>query len=367
MMRCLRIFGAYSFRLTRRHSTVLLIAFFIVAITVILQLYSYRHHDGPLSKPKIGDFDYKPGEFLKGLQPNENVSYCEFNYGLPETIKWSSVRLYYSPEQGNSSNYRVIYNAIIGTAFSSSNKYNALTYATQATPEYLYHIVEIARFWDGPISLAVYVPSYDLDITMQIMNQLCHCYPGMAKVSLHLFYHKMFPPKILKKEERIILSTAPPVTPNVTFDAIIKANKMQKYRQMDRNAQAKFIETVRKKKIKKMMARLPKSPVSPTLQFEDCSGLDTFDMTTFRRYSHMTYPVNVGRNVARNASLTNYFIVSDIEMVPSDGLAPRFLTMIKKLMGDKKRNEGCIFAKTVFVVPLFQVERGEKIPRDKRT
>ncbi|CAG5040993.1 unnamed protein product [Parnassius apollo] len=284
-------------------------------------------------------------------------------------LKWDTVQILPSPESGVKGPYRVIYNAIKGTAYANKSKYDAVTYATQATPEFIYHVVEIARFWDGPISLSVFVPNYDLDITMQIMTQLCQCYFGMSKVSLHLFYPKRYPPLIIaKKPVSLLLTTPVPSTPaNITPEQILR-NKMEMYKKLDNKTRAEYIQWVRKKKIERMMKRMPnKKTTLPNIKFNDCSGLENFDIATFRRENNMIYPINVGRNTARNASKTNYFMVSDIEMVPSDGLATKFLKMVRKLMGDKKRDEGCIFAKTIFVVPLFEVERGEEIPRDKNS
>ncbi|CAG9782205.1 unnamed protein product [Diatraea saccharalis] len=368
MTRCLRIFSAYSFRLSRKHSTLLLIAFFIVTVMVILQLYSYKHPGHRHTRLHFGDFDYRPGAFLKGKQPNENNTYCEFRYGLPETLKWGSFHVQSTPELGNSSPYNVIYNAVTGTAFANHSKFDAVTYATQSTPEFMFHVVEIAKHWDGPISLSVFVPDYDLDLTIQIMSQLCHCYSGMSKVSLHLFYPKKHPPKIRTLEEMMVTTTIATVpTMNGTVEEMLKA-KVEKYRKLNNETRAKYIQWVRKNKIARMMVRIPlKRNSVQNLKFIDCSGMETSSIDTFRKEHNMIYPINVGRNVARNASRTNYFIVSDIEMVPSGGLAPKFLTMVRKLMGDKKRDEGCIFAKTVFVVPLFEVERGEEIPHDKDT
>lgn len=367
-MRCMRIFGAYSYRLTRRHSTALLVFSLIAALTLIFQLYAHKHLEHPYTHYSIGDFDYRPGLFLKGQQPNENVSYCQFNYGLPDAFNWSTFKLLPSPESGHSGPYRVIYNAIKGTAYENHSSYDAVTYATQATPEFIFHIIEIAKYWDGPISLAVYVPDYDLDITIQIMDHLCHCYAGMSKVSLHLFYPKRFPPKM----GRMQLTTTPPpmsssTDTNITVAEILQRKK-ENYRNLNNQTRPGYIQRAIKKKIEKMMVHVaPKSLLAPHLLFDDCSGLDSYDLPTFRREKSMVYPINVGRNIARNASRTNYFIVSDIEMVPSDELAPRFLRMLMKLMGKKKRNEGCIVHKTVFVVPLFEVERGERIPRNKAT
>lgn len=299
--------------------------------------------------------------------PNENRSYCKFNYGLPSTLKWGTFSMYSSPEAGSKGPYRVIYNAIRGTAFANHSKYDAVTYSTQATPEFLYHIIEIARFWDGPISLSVFVPNYDLDIAMQIMMQLCHCYPGMSKVSMHLFYPQKYPPLIMKKDQVVLTTEIPTTTANISSQEIVQ-RKLDIFRNLNNKTRAQYIRWARKKKIDIMMKRMPRISSGPSrLKFIDCSGLELFGITTFRREHNLVYPINVGRNVARNASFTNYFLVSDIEMVPSDGLAPKFLTMVRKLMGGKNRDDGCVFAKTVFVVPLFEVERGEEIPRDKDT
>ncbi|PZC81011.1 uncharacterized protein LOC110373285 [Helicoverpa armigera] len=369
MSRCLRIFGAYSFRLTRKHSTILLIGFFILTITAVLQMYAYRHHEHPLPQRRVGDFSYSPGAFLRGRQPG-NMSFCMFNYGLPNTLRWRSISVLPSPETGSRSHYGVIYNAITGMAFLNTSKVDAVTYVTQATPEFLYHVVEIAKFWDGPISLATFVPSYDLDIAMQILDHLCHCYPMMAKVSVHLFFPKRLLPKLRTlKERRKFLTTPPPPVQmvNITTKELLR-QKLENYRKLNNKTRAEYIQRARKNKIERMMLKLPDSGfVVPDFRFEDCAGQNIDYTNTYRRSTLMMYPINVGRNVARNASTTNYFLVSDIEMVPSHGLAPKFLKMIRKLMGDEKRDAGCVFAKTVFVVPLFEVERGEKIPHEKVT
>lgn len=371
MTKCVRICSAYSFRLSKRHSTLLLIASFIVTITVILQLYSYRHQGRPHSLPPVGDFDYKPGSFLRGKQPNESNSYCEFNYGLPRALKWATLKLHSTPELGRKSPYSVIYNAVRGRAYMNHSKYDAVTYATQATPDCLYHVVEIARYWDGPISVAVFVPNYDLHITMQLMMQLCHCYPGMSKVSLHLFYPKKYPPLIIKTQPiitttRLSTTTGFPKTTAIINLEELQRKKLENYRNLDNKTRYQYIELARKRKIALMTQKMLRGPSRPLdLTFEDCSG--SLNVPSFRKEQNILYPINVGRNVARNASTTNYFIVSDIEMVPSEGLAPKFLTMVRKLMGDKKRDEGCVFAKTIFVAPLFETERGEAIPHDKDT
>ncbi|GBP82128.1 Beta-1,4-glucuronyltransferase 1 [Eumeta japonica] len=368
MTKCVRFCGAYTYRLTRRHSMILLIISFLLIILVILHLYARRHQNLRHGATVIGDFEYRPANFLKGQHPNETISYCRFNYGLPDEIRWSEITIHPTPEMGAESPYRVIYDVITGTAYAERAKHDAVTYVTQATPEFLYHVVEIARFWDGPISLSVFVPNYDLDTTMQIFKHLCHCYVGMSKVSLHIFYPKHLLPVIIKRES-IATTSSPPTTvaSNITREQILQ-QKLDNYRRLTNKTRAEYIKRARQKKAELMMVKLQDHrSYYQNVKFLDCSGPVSSDVPTYRKENNLVYPINVGRNVARNASRTNYFIVSDIEMVPSDGLAEKFLRMVRRLMGEKKRREGCVFAKTVFVVPLFEVESGEEIPRHKDT
>lgn len=362
-MRCPQIFCAYTYRLSRRHSTTCLIGFFVVTLVTVLQLYSHKHYGHPYKEHVAGDFDYKPGAFLKGTYPNNSNNYCGFNYGLPRTLNWSSFQVYPSPEAGIKSSYRVIYNAIEAIAYRNVSKYDAVTYVTHATPEFIYHIVEIARYWDGPISLSIFVPDYDLAIAMQMLKHLCHCYHGMSKVTVHLFYPKAFPPNV--KRQRYIRTTRQPTTTNVSAEEILK-KKMENYRTLSGKARAEYVQKAVRNKIIKMLIPTPtRRTAAPYLRFKDCSGLKhtSYFIPTFRQQYNMLYPINVGRNSARNATKTIYFLVSDIELVPSDELAQNFVNMLRKLVSGNRS----IIPKTVFVVPLFEVAKGEMIPRDKKT
>jgi beta-1,4-glucuronyltransferase 1 len=42
-------------------------------------------------------------------------------------------------------------------------------------------------------------------------------------------------------------------------------------------------------------------------------------------YSSLDYPVNVGRNIAREAANSHFIFPSDIELYPNPGLIPAFL------------------------------------------
>lgn len=287
-----------------------------------------------------------PGFFLREKLPNRNHSYCKFNYGLPKSLDWNKITISGTPQMGRRSRYRVIYNVVKSTAFGKSHFLDHVTYATHATPEFLYHIIEIARYWDGPISLAVFVPDYDLDIVMKLLDHLCRCYEGMSKVSVHLFYPMHDNPRFISEDPELIN----PVT------EIPKSNNETK----EKNQTTSKISQVQ---LLLELQRI-KREKSIDLKFSDCSNPDMSGLRTFRSKHDLVYPVNVARNVARNASATQYIMVADVELIPSDGLASKFTKMVKKhrITG----HYGVIPKwRLAFVVPVFEVEAGEDIPRNK--
>ena len=72
------------------------------------------------------------------------------------------------------------------------------------------------------------------------------------------------------------------------------------------------------------------------------------------------YPINICRNIARNFAQTDFVMVSDIQLIPSEELASRFIKMTQTLH-IKKPNP----PSRVFVVPVFEVEAYDVIPRTK--
>lgn len=72
------------------------------------------------------------------------------------------------------------------------------------------------------------------------------------------------------------------------------------------------------------------------------------------------YPVNVGRNIARDAAMTHFILASDIELYPNPGLTKKFLEMIA-------RNDKTMQRKSprVFPLSIFEVDSASQVPRDK--
>lgn len=151
------------------------------------------------------------------------------------------------------------------------------------------------RFWEGPISVAVFVPDSDADLTIRQLDQLCSCVPEMARVSVHFVFPENSPPYLQNRQEN---------------------------------------------------------------QLKNCGIPDSSVLQTFRTSNALTYPINTCRNIARNFAQTHYVMVSDIQLIPSEHLADRFMNMIEK---QRFRN----VPSRVFVVPIFEVEAFDVIPKTK--
>lgn len=50
----------------------------------------------------------------------------------------------------------------------------------------------------------------------------------------------------------------------------------------------------------------------------------------YKTQKKLLYPVNVGRNIARDAAMTHFILASDIELYPNPGLVHKFLEMIAR-------------------------------------
>lgn len=309
----------------------------------------------------------QPGFFMKGTYPLNNT-FCRFNYGLPKKLDWQLAPISGTPQLGKKSPYRVIYNAIERSMFDSSYTMDKVTYATHVTPDFLYHIVEIARFWDGPISVTAFVPNYDLDITMKLFTQLCRCYDGMAKVAVHLMYPITDMPILLNhpKKAKNISTKLPRKLRKQTEhglrkgllnkDPIVPGEQNKKVDSLSKNTSLNTV-TVQRSTVHNFKHFI-------NIDFKDCSTPNMGETRTYRSRHGLVYPVNVARNVARKASETQYNLVSDVELIPSDGLATKFTGMVRrqKINGHYGRLPKWRLA---FVIPVFEVEQGEDIPRNK--
>ncbi|CAG9762432.1 unnamed protein product [Ceutorhynchus assimilis] len=140
---------------------------------------------------ELADYEKMPGAFLKSNLPAPiNQTYCNFNYKLPFELNYSNKDLAFPPQEGEESQYRVLYNI---TEAYWVKKVPQVTYCTHMTANFANFIPELLRRWDGLVTVAAYVPDIDVAFFLEQINQFCYCEPEMHRVSIHIVTHKLIP------------------------------------------------------------------------------------------------------------------------------------------------------------------------------
>ncbi|XP_036321571.1 beta-1,4-glucuronyltransferase 1 [Rhagoletis pomonella] len=184
----------------------------------------------------------------------------------------------------------------------------SITYTTHADYTFLDNLIPLLERWNAPVSIAMHTPGTDYQPTIDAIKYLRNCLPGSHLVrgltTFHLYFSTKHIPKQVVKQSEVLKTpyncTLPPPYFNVSSGHLYKSQKK------------------------------------------------------------LLYPVNVGRNIARDAALTHFILASDIELYPNPGLVKKFLEMIA-------RNEAYLQRKAprVFPLSIFEVEANVTVPRDK--
>lgn len=208
------------------------------------------------------------------------------------------------PHTERRGDYWVLYNYLAATRIFHC--WQSITYTSHADFTFLDNLETLLERWQGPISLALHAPGSDLEPTLDTIRYLHHCSssPISEFVTFHIYFPrghlpKRIPPADKVLNERYNCSLSPP------WETIL-ANTIYK-------AQRKLL-----------------------------------------------YPVNVGRNIARESAVTHYILPSDIELYPSPGVIPDFLEMIK-------RQDPPLLHKQpkVFPLSIFELESDMNLPDNK--
>ncbi|CAD1480378.1 unnamed protein product [Heterotrigona itama] len=213
-----------------------------------------------------GAFAFVAGMYMAGLQPR-NRSFCRWYHGLPNMLSYPASKVSWSPEIGEKSPYRVLPFILRGT--EERNKLPQVTLCTHATADQVYGIVELARRWEGPLSLAIFTPGLDASIAVALLDRACRCEPEMYKVSVHLVFPAGRPPALEQIQVQVQGDCA-------------------------------------------------------------ASDLQKGDAETERKKRSMIYPINVARNVARVQANSIRVLVTDIELLPSQKLASGFMEIVRE-------------------------------------
>ncbi|XP_031617236.1 beta-1,4-glucuronyltransferase 1 [Contarinia nasturtii] len=186
--------------------------------------------------------------------------------------------------------------------------FQTLTYTTHADYTFLDNLIPLLERWNAPVSIALHAPGTDFLPTINSIRYLRDCTPESSLVrqftTFHIYFSSKHIPKAVPKHDKILeipfnCSVLPPYA-NVSSSQLYKTQKK------------------------------------------------------------LLYPVNVGRNIARDAAMTHFILASDIELYPNPGLAKKFLEMVA-------RNDAPLQRKNprVFPLSLFEVDSASQVPRDK--
>lgn len=186
--------------------------------------------------------------------------------------------------------------------------HETITYTTHADYTFLDNLIPLLERWNAPVSLAMHAPGTDFQPTVNAIKYLRECLAESHLVrqfvTFHIYFSSKHIPKNVPKYEKVL---EPPY--NCSLPA-------------------------------------PYFNVSSSQLYKTAKKL--------------LYPVNVGRNIARDAAMTHFILASDIELYPNPGLVHKFLEMIA-------RNEPVLQRKNprVFPLSIFEVDSTSPVPRDK--
>ncbi|KAK7054579.1 hypothetical protein SK128_015503 [Halocaridina rubra] len=181
--------------------------------------------------------------------------------------------------------------------------HESITYTTHAEFTFLDNLEPLVSRWKGPMSIAVYAPGTDFEDAIKVILYLRTCGTDDIRnfVTFHLFFHALHGPKQIPSTEvllqtKVECSSDPPIWENVP---------------------------------------------------------------TYRKRYKLIYPINVARNVARQASQTYFVLPSDVELYPALNVIPEFFKMLKRPDFTNTTNP------RVYVLPVFEVKKNSKAPENK--
>uniref|UniRef100_A0A7G3AU71 Putative glycosyltransferase n=1 Tax=Lutzomyia longipalpis TaxID=7200 RepID=A0A7G3AU71_LUTLO len=205
-------------------------------------------------------------------------------------------------------NYWVLEN-YVRASHGNINCYESVTYTTHGDFTFLDNAIPLVKRWRAPVGMSLFAPGTDFKSTVDSIRYLRDCTGEDGELikqfmTFHIFFH----------EDHIPVS-------------ILRADE-----------------------VLKESFKCPEIPPYASVKEENM----------FKNLKYLTYPINVGRNVARDAAITHFVFPSDIELYPSLNCVPMFLEMIA-------RNEGPLLNKKprVFPLPVFEVKETARVPDNK--
>ncbi|XP_015428778.1 PREDICTED: beta-1,4-glucuronyltransferase 1 [Dufourea novaeangliae] len=209
------------------------------------------------------------------------------------------------PRRAQRGDYWVLYNYVPMSI--ALRCWESVTYTTHADYTFLDNLEPLLERWRAPISIAMHAPGTDFPATLDAIKYSRNCGSPLVSqlVTFHVFFSSKHVPKVVPPTEKVLADTynctlGPPWV-NVTLSKMYKNEKK------------------------------------------------------------LLYPVNVGRNIARESAPTFYVFASDIELYPNPDLPTKFLEMIRK------RDQPALNTPNpkVFVLSIFEIDEKSQPPNNK--
>lgn len=203
--------------------------------------------------------------------------------------------------------YKLFDFALVGDTYEESSASSLVCLATQTSVERLLSVAEVAKKWQGPISVAVFVAGSDeFTILQHYITYLRLCFDF---VRTNVTFHLAFP--------------------------------------QDRKPQH---ETADSYKLLKMFdCRNPQKTLQSMLQ------LRTTETTRWR--TRNLYPQNHLRNFARKGCQTKYVFLTDVDIVPSNNIVP--------LLNEFLATARCSTGLCAYVIPTLEIDERVRFPSSK--
>jgi len=238
-------------------------------------------------------------------------------YALHEYYQRQSVELEreifkkYFPEAEAWGGYRVLWNVMPAKRTNErKQRDNDVTLLTQCSVNNLHYVTEMLQRWDGPISVALFVPGRHAFTAALCLEMIARCY-DTERLTFHLVYPTSHPP---------------------AFDSTSVW-----FRHYNVNVNQNPLRYPHCRKVRE------------TLQSVNATNY---------ALGGIPYPHNTLRNVAKRGSGTRYVLLLDVDVMPSQGVRHVFLKYIGQ-QEESRRN------RTVFVLPAFELLENMPLPRSK--
>ncbi|XP_034474543.1 beta-1,4-glucuronyltransferase 1-like [Drosophila innubila] len=213
--------------------------------------------------------------------------------------------------------YWVVKNMVIGRESRRMGCAESITYTTNGDYTFFDNLEMIAQRWMGPISFAIHSPGFDLKSTLDAIQYVRNCLPGSQFINDYVSFHVFFSNKHMPEYV--------PYNEDETLDWPFKCTTEN-------------------------------GTLLPPPYVQNRSEM-------YKEQANMTYPINVGRNIARQAVNTHFIFACDIELFPSLGFVDQFLDMVylnnSVLSLDNEQPP------RVYPLPVFEIFENEQLPNDK--